>query len=145
MKHAYEISISLHHAKDLSASVLIEELRLLTIQLEKLSPSLHEWFLTGEDRDSALLYKAFKGNAVTTSALAVLENRLKGNIDPRIIAIWNGREGYAGASLRIMARPAPHVSIVTFVGRPQSFSSDSSLITNVIAGGLPFGLPNISL
>ncbi len=121
MKHAYEISMSMHHKEDLSVRTLVEELRLLTNELEKLSPSLNEWLLTGETRDSALLYDVFSSNTGTTSALAVLETRLKGAIDPRIISIWNGKEGHAAASLRIMARPAPHLSLVTFVGRPLSF------------------------
>ncbi|QJQ02420.1 hypothetical protein C798_19925 [Herbaspirillum rubrisubalbicans Os34] len=56
MKHAYEISMSMHHKEDLSVRTLVEELRLLTNELEKLSPSLNEWLLTGETRDSALLY-----------------------------------------------------------------------------------------
>lgn len=141
MKHAYEISMSLYHGQDLSVSVLVEELRLLTAQLEKLSPSLHEWLLTGKTQDSALLYEVFSGNTATTSALAVLETRLKGEIDPRIISIWNGKEGHAGASLRIMARPAPHLSVVTFVGRPQSFSPDWGLIANVIAESVAIWAP----
>ena len=133
MKHAYEISMSLHHAGDLSVSALVEELRLLTVELEKLSPSLHKWLLTGDTRDSALLYDMYASNTATPSALAVLENRLKDEIDPRIISIWNGKEGHAAASLRIMARPAPHLSLVTFVGRPQSFSPDWNLVANVVA------------
>lgn len=133
MKHAYEISMSLYHAEDLSVRTLVEELRLLTNELEKLSPSLHEWLLTGETRDLALLYDVFDSNTAKTSALTVLETRLKGEIDPRIISIWNGKEGHAVASLRIMARPAPHLSLVTFVGRPQSFSPDWNLVANVVA------------
>ncbi len=141
MKHAYEISMSLHHGQDLSVGALVEELRLLTVELEKLSPSLNEWLLTGENRESALLYEVFSGNAATTSALAVLETRLKGEIDPRVIAIWNGKEGHAGASLRIMARPAPHMSIVTFVGRPQSFSPDWRLVANATARSVDIWAP----
>jgi len=89
--------------------------------------------LTGDTRDSALLYGVFTCASTTTSSLSVLENRLKGGIDPRIISIWNGKEGHAAASLRIMARPAPHLSLVTFVGRPRSFSSDWNMVANVVA------------
>lgn len=142
MKHAYEISMSLYHAQDLSVSALVEELRLLTVELGKLSPSLQEWLLTGETRDSALLYDVFTSNTTTTSALAVLETRLKGQTDPRIISIWNGKEGHAGASIRLMARPAPHVSLVTFVGRPLSFSSDWNLVANVVAKSAGIWAPN---
>ncbi|MDR9839704.1 immunity 52 family protein [Herbaspirillum huttiense] len=142
MKHAYEISMSLHHDEDLSVRTLVEELRTLTIELGKLSPSLNEWLLTGETRDAALLYDVFSDNVATTSALAVLETRLKGEVDPRIISIWNGKDGHAAASLRIMARPAPHVSLVTFIGRPQSFSSDWKQVADVVAQGADIWRPN---
>ncbi|TXH12755.1 MAG: hypothetical protein E6R00_11450 [Gammaproteobacteria bacterium] len=135
MKHAYEISMSLRHVEDLSVSVLVEELRRLTVDLGTLSPTLNEWLLVGETKEAALLYEVFKEDKVTTAALAVLDTRLKNQIDPRIVAIWNGHEGHAGASLRIMARPAPHLSIVNFVGRPDSFSDDWQKVANVIAGG----------
>jgi len=107
MKHAYEISMSLRHVEDLSVSMLVEELRRLIVDLGTLSPTLNEWLLVGETKEAALLYEAFKEDKVTTVALAVLDVRLKNQIDPRIVAIWNGHEGHAGASLRIMARPAP--------------------------------------
>lgn len=141
MKHAYEMSMSLHHRQDLSASALVEELRLLAVELEALSPSLNEWFLTGDTRESALLYEVFVGDQVRAPALAVLEFHLKGKIDPRIISLWNGKDGHAGASIRIMARPAPHLSVVTFVGRPQSFSPDWSVVAKVIAGSVGIWSP----
>jgi len=141
MKHAYEISMPLRHVEDLSVSVLVEELRRLTVDLGTLSPTLNEWLLVGETKEAALLYDAFEENKVTTAALAVLDVRLKNQIDPRIVAIWNGREGHAGASLRIMARPAPHLSIVNFVGRPDSFSDDWQKVANVIATGAKIWSP----
>lgn len=142
MKHAYEILISLHHKGDLSALTMSDELRRFVSQLESLSPNLHDWWLAGETKEEALLHKVFKDGQPTGSALAVLEEALKDDTDPKIITLWNGRERHEGASLRFMARPEQHPTNVTFVGRPKSFSADWRLITDVLKAGTAIWSPS---
>jgi hypothetical protein len=142
MKHAYEILISLHRKSDRAVSTMLDEMHRFALQLESLSPNLRDWWLAGETKEEALRYKVLKDGQVTGAALSVLEEKLEDDIDPRIITLWNGRERHEGASLRLMARPEQHLSNVTFVGRPKSFSSDWRLIADVLKAGTAIWSPS---
>lgn len=135
MKHAYEILFSFRYPGDLTVGKILREMQPLTHQLERLSPNLHEWLLAGDTMDEALLYEVFKDGEPTTAAIAVLDTRLKGKVDPRIITMWNGMDGHEGASLRFMGRPSQHPSQVTFNGKPKSFSPDWRLVADVLMTG----------
>ena len=135
MKHAYEILFSFRYPGDLTVGKILREMQPLTHQLERLSPNLHEWLLAGDTKDEALLYEVFKDGEPTTAAIAVLDTRLKGKVDPRIITMWNGKDGHEGASLRFMGRPSQHPSQVTFNGKPKSFSPDWRLVADVLTTG----------
>ncbi|WP_083505761.1 immunity 52 family protein [Aquabacterium parvum] len=135
MKHAYELVLSFRHEGELTVGGMLGELQRFVVSLEGLSPNLRDWLLAGDTKEEALLYEAFKNGQPTTAAQAVLETNLKGQADPKIITIWNGMERYEGASLRFLARPQEHASLVTLVGRPKSFSSSWQAIVKVIETG----------
>lgn len=132
MKHAYEIALSTHHLGDLSVNTMLAELHQLAAKLGTLSETLNEWLLGGETKEQAYLYEVFKDGGATSAATAVLEAQLKGQIDPRCISIWNGKEGHEGASIQFVGRPTDKLSVVQFVGRPKSFSSDWQALASVI-------------
>jgi hypothetical protein len=142
MKHAYEVLFSLHHSSDLSVKTMLHEMQQFTQNLERLSPNLTKWLLGGETKEEAFLYEAFKDGEPTTAAKAVLETKLKDETDPRMITIWNGKDGLEGASLDFFGRPSQHLSIVTFVGRPKSFSPDWRAVAEVISVGVTVWSPN---
>jgi len=142
MKHAYEILLSLSYTGSLSVDTMLREIWRFTRHLERLSPNLNEWLLAGETKEAALLYEVFEHDGPTTAATAVLEADLKGKVDPRCIAIWNGKEGHEGASLQFIGRPAQYLSLVTFVGRPKSFASDWRAVAEVLAAGVAIWAPN---
>ncbi len=142
MNHAYEILLSLRCAGDLSVDTMLRELQRFTESLAQLSPSLQEWLLAADTRDDALRYEAFQDGAPTPAAKAVLETRLKGKSDPRIVTLWNGKDDHEGASLRFMGRPAEQISQVTFDGYPKSFSSDWRAVADVLAAGVAIWSPH---
>jgi hypothetical protein len=142
MKHAYEIVVSLHHPADLSVATLLDELHRFAQKLEGLSPNLRDWLLAGDTKEEAFLYEVFKDGPATMKARAVLETNLKGVTDPRIVTIWNGRERLEGASLRLIARPEQHLSVVTLVAKPESFSSDWHKVAEVLAAAVTIWSPN---
>jgi hypothetical protein len=142
MKHAYEILISMHHDGDLSVNTMLRELQQFSTQLLGLSESLSEWFLGGATKQEALLYKMYKNDAQNTEIKALLEVQLNGKNDPRCIAIWNGKEGHEGASIQLIGRPKDKISLVSFVGRPKSFSSNWQAIAEVMKTGTVIWHPN---
>jgi hypothetical protein len=142
MKHAYELTLSLKAEEDQSVAENLDRLQRFSKALERLSSNLEEWFLAGETEEEALLYQVFKDGQPTKAAMAVLETNLARKLDPRIISIWNGKQGLAGASLRFIARPVDHPSLVTFVGRPQSFSDDWHAIAEAVAVGVDIWSPS---
>lgn len=142
MKHAYELAISLHHPGDLSVPAMLAQLQRFTVALERLSPSLRDWLLAGNTKEEALLYEVFRDGQPTTAAIAVLETELKGQVDPRIVSIWNGLERHEGASLQYFGRPEGLPSLITFVGRPKSFSSDWQAIAEAVKAAVTIWKPD---
>lgn len=142
MKHAYEILLSLHCSNDLSVDTMLREMQRFIQHLKRLSPNLNEWLLAGETKADALLYDVYEDGEPTTAAKAVLNTELGGRADPRIITIWNGKEKHEGASLRFIGRPKEHLSIITFNGKPKSFSSDWREIADVLAAGVAIWAPH---
>lgn len=142
MKHAYELIISFHRKGELTVSSILGELQQFVEHLPALSSNLGDWLLGGETKEEALLYEVFKDGEPTTAAQAVLEAQLKGKVDPRCIVIWNGREKHEGASIRFYGRPAEHASMVTFVGRPLSFSPDWKTIADVVKASVGLWSPD---
>jgi Immunity protein 52 len=142
MKHAYEFETSFHHHGDLSVDVMLSELQRFVGPLEGLSSNLRDWLLAGDTKEEAFLYEVFKDGQPTAAARAVLEVNLKAQCDPKIITMWNGLERHEGASLRFMGRPEEHTSLVTLVGRPESFSSNWQAIAEVVKAGVVIWPPN---
>jgi len=142
MKHAYELAISLRHPGDLSVTAMLAQLQRFAVAMERLSPNLRDWLLAGETQEEALLYEVFRDGQPTTAATAVLETDLKGQVDPRIVSIWNGMERHAGASLRYLGRPEGQVSLITLVGRPQSFSADWHAVAEAVKAAATIWKPD---
>ena len=142
MKHSYEVLLSLHYGGDMSVDAMLGEMQRFIQQLERLSPNLNKWLLAGETKEEALQYEIYKDGAPTAAGKAVLETRLKGRIEPRFITMWNGKDDHEGASLRFMGRPKEHLSLVTFVGDPESFSPDWRAIAEVLAAGVAIWAPH---
>jgi hypothetical protein len=135
MKHAYEIMLSFQSKNETSAERVLTEMFEFVDQLKTLSPNLDldKWLLGGETKDEAQVYKVFDSGNPAEAVTAILEKEFKDVADPRMVTIWNGLDGREGASLRYMGRPEPHTSLVTFNGRPQSFSSDWKAVGNAVA------------
>ena len=131
----------MHHNDDLSVDTLLNELRLFSAKVAGLSNNLNDWLLGGNTKEEALLYKVFDDNTSSAAAKAVLETRLKGKSDPRCIVMWNGREGHAGASMEFIGRPKNKISLINFVGRPESFSSNWQLIVDTIKASVAIWHP----
>ena len=142
MKHAYEILASFHHRGDRMVVTMLDELCRFAQQLVSLSPNLGDWLLAGDTKEEAFRYEAFKNGHAAPSALAVLDARLKEEADPRIITLWNGREGHEGASLRLIARPEQHLSVFTFVGKPKSFSPDWRPVADAVVWAVTIWSPS---
>lgn len=142
MNHAYEIIVSLHANGPLSVDAMLRQLRRYTRRLATLSPRLEPWLLGAETKTDALRYPVYDEDEPSATAMAVLEAKLQGRADPRMISLWNGLDDDAGASLSFMGRPAPHLSLVTFNGYPESFSSDWRAVAGVLAAGAEIWSPH---
>ncbi|MES2740156.1 MAG: immunity 52 family protein [Pseudomonadota bacterium] len=137
MKHAYEILISFINSGDLQVRKILTDILSLAKAVQPLSPNLSadRWLLAGDTKQEALLYKVFENAQPTAAAIAVLETKLKEKVDPRMVTIWNGEDGHKGASISFMGRPAPGMSVVTLVGRPESFSHNWRLVAELLMAG----------
>jgi len=141
MKHAYDLTISLRHPDDLSLVLMLNQLQRFIAVLERLSPNLRRWLLGGKTKEEALLYEVFRDGKPSPKALAVLEAKRKRLGDP-MITIWNGKEHDAGASLQYLGNAAGEITLIEFVGRPDSFSSDVQAIVEVVKTAVDIWSPD---
>ncbi len=141
MRTAYEITFSFQSVATLPIKEMLEKLQKLVVEINTFSPHLNEWLLGGETKEEAYLYNVFENGIPTTAVQAVLETRYKKNNGLKIIGIWNGQDGDKGASIQYIQSPAHINSLVTFNGRPESFTNDWKLITKVIETGVEIWNP----
>lgn len=138
MKRPYELTAIFRHSKGLDVTTMLDELHGLVPELLACSPLLDAWLLKGNTKAEALLYEVFGPSGPTTSAIAVLTESLKHDIDPRIVSMWNGREGSDGASLQYIGRPAAETSTVLLRAKPGAFANAWKPVADVVrkASGL---------
>lgn len=86
---------------------MLGELHDLVPDVLACSPMPDGWLLKGNTKSEPLLYDVFDPVGPTTSAIAVLTESLKHDVDPCIVSMWNGREGSESASVQYIGRPAP--------------------------------------
>jgi hypothetical protein len=132
MKRPYEFTTIFRHASALEIKTMLDELHGLVPELLACSPILDGWLLKGNTKTEALLYKVFEPAGPTTAAIAVLTESLKHDVDPRIVSMWNGRDGSEGASVQYVGRPIPETSMVVLRAKPGAFAKDWQLVTSLI-------------
>lgn len=132
MKRPYELTAVFRHAAGLEVSTMLGELHGLTAALLACSPALDAWLLKGNTKAEAFLYEVFGPAGPTTAAITVLTESLKHEIDPRIVSMWNGREGGEGASLQYVGRPVPETSMVVLRAKPDAFAKDWELVASLL-------------
>ncbi len=123
MKRPYELTAIFRRTGPLEVPAMLADLHSIRHELKDCSPLLDGWLLKGNTKEEALLYDVFDSTGPTTAATAVLVESLKTAVDPKIISMWNGREGGEGASLQYVGRIAPETSMIVLRAKPAAFSS----------------------
>ena len=137
MKRPYELTSVFRHPNGLDVTTMLGELYALLPELRASSPMLDDWLLKGTTKAEAFLYEVFGPLGPTPAAIAVLSESLKHEIDPRIVSMWNGREGSEGASVQYVGRLLPETSMVVLRAKPGAFANAwepaASLIRQAVA------------
>ena len=107
------------------------------------SPTLGAWLLKGNTKEEAFLYEVFGPAGPTPAAIAVLTESLKHEVDPRIVSMWNGREGSEGASVQYVGRLAPETSMVVVRAKPGAFAEDWQPVASLIRKSVELWHPPI--
>lgn len=123
MKRPYELTTIFRQVGPLQVPAMLTELHSIRQELKACSPMLDEWLLKGNTKDEAYRYEVFDTAGPTTAAIAVLTESLKAAVDPKIVSMWNGREGPEGASLQYVGRIAPETSMIVLRAKPAAFST----------------------
>lgn len=143
MKRPYELSAVFRHSAELKITTMLEELHGLVPNLLACSTTLDGWLLKGDTKAEAFLYEVFDPTGPTSSAIAVLTESLKHAIDPRIVSMWNGREGSEGASLQYVGRPTPETSMVVLRAKPRAFANDWKPVADLVRQSIDLWLPAV--
>ncbi|WP_082551620.1 immunity 52 family protein [Massilia sp. Root351] len=143
MKRSYELTAMFRHAGGLEVSTMLGELHGLVPDLLACSPMLDAWLLKGNTKAEASLYEVFGPAGPTAAAIAVLTESLKHEIDPRIVSMWNGREGGEGASVQYIGRPAPETSAVVVRAKPGTFAKDWELVASLVSKSIALWSPAV--
>ena len=122
MKRPYELTTIYRETAHLDVVSMLNKINLFRQEMRLCSPLLDDWLLKGNTRDEAMLYEVFDSLNPSSAAVAVLTESLKGVIDPRIVSMWNGKEGADGASLQYVSRIAPETSMIVIRAKPAAFS-----------------------
>lgn len=132
MRRPYEFTAVFRNPTGLEVPSMLNEIYELLPELRACSPMLDTWLLKGNTKSEAFLYNVFGPTGATVSATAVLTESLKREVDPRIVSMWNGREGSEGASLQYVGRPAPETSTVILRAKPDVFAPEWTLAADLI-------------
>jgi len=122
---------------------MLGELHQLVPELLDCAPVLDSWLLKGNTKAEAMLYEVFGPTGPTTGAVAVLTEALKLEVDPRIVSMWNGREGSEGASLQYIGRIAPETSTVVLRAKPGAFAEDWRAVARLVSKAVAIWLPTV--
>lgn len=132
MKRPYELTTIFRQAGPLQVPTMLAELHAIRQELKACSPLLDDWLLKGNTKDEAHLYEVFDSAGPTTATIAVLTESLKTVIDPKIVSMWNGREGSDGSSLQYVGRIAPETSMIVLRAKPSAFSTDAAPVLKLL-------------
>ena len=142
----YELTVLFRTAGNLELDEMLRELRTFSGALAAVSPKLTGWLLKGNTKQEAFLYEVFDEAGLTSSATAVLRTKLKNEINPRAVSMWNGQDGNEGASLRYFGRLKPEVSLVTLNAEPGAFTDNWKVVANLVLSAVSIWLPaNVSV
>lgn len=122
MTRPFEITAMFRKPGKLDVADLLGEVYRLAPAMQQCSPLLSSWLLKGKNKEEALRYEVFNSDGAATSAVAVLTEALRKDVDPRIVSMWNGRGSEDGASLQYVARPAPEISMLVLRAKSNAFS-----------------------
>ncbi|MBW3499916.1 immunity 52 family protein [Janthinobacterium sp. NKUCC08_JDC] len=143
MKRPYEFTAIFRHAGALDVKTMLGELQGLVPELLACSPILNGWFLKGNKKAEALLYEVFDQDGPTTAAIAALTESLKHDVDPRIVSMWNGRDGSEGASVQYVGRLMPETSMMVLRAKPGAFAKDWQLVKELVLKSVAVWRPTV--
>jgi Immunity protein 52 len=132
MNRPYELTAIFRQLGPLHVPAMLTELHSIRQELKACSPLLDDWLLKGDTKDEAYRYEVFDAVGPTTAAIAALTESLKAAADPKIVSMWNGKEGPEGASLQYVGRIAPETSMLVLRAKPAAFSMAVEPILKVI-------------
>jgi hypothetical protein len=143
MKRPYELTAVFRHANGLDVATMLSELQGLVPELLACSPMLDAWLLKGNTKAEAFLHEVFDISGLTAGAIAVLTESLKHDVDPRIVGMWNGREGGEGASIQYVGRPMPETSMVVVRAKPGAFATSWEPAASLLRKSVGLWLPAV--
>jgi hypothetical protein len=132
MKRPYELTTIFRQPGPLHVPAMLTELHSIRRELKACSPLLDDWLLKGNTKDEAYRYEVFDATGPTTAAIAVLTESLKAAVDPKIVSMWNGKEGTEGASLQYVGRIAPETSMIVLRSKPSAFSTSAEPVLKLM-------------
>ncbi len=125
MKKPIEMTVYFRSIGHLEVEEILNELYVFSSVLASTSSTLTGWLLKGKSRADAFLYEVFDATGPTAAALAVLNEKLKNEVDPRIVSMWNGHDDDGdGASIKFFGRLEPAVSLVSLNTESDAFTAD---------------------
>ncbi|PLY58147.1 hypothetical protein HBH1_03472 [Herbaspirillum sp. BH-1] len=142
-KRPYELIAIFRQPGPLHVAAMLTELHSIRAELRACSPLLDEWLLKGDTKNEAYLCKVFDSTGPTTAATAVLAESLKKIADPKIVGMWNGREGPEGASLQYIGRVAPETSMIMLIADPGAFSKSIEPALRLVLRGVSLLAPSV--
>ncbi|WP_433692094.1 immunity 52 family protein [Herbaspirillum seropedicae] len=143
MKRPYELTSIFRQPGPLHVSTMLTELHSIRQELKECSPLLDEWLLKGNTKDEAYRYEVFDSTGPTTAAVAVLTESLKTTADPKIVSMWNGKDGPEGASLQYVGRVAPETSMIVLRAKPGAFSTSTEPVLRLVLKNVNLRTPSV--
>lgn len=143
MKRPYELTTIFRQPGPLHVSAMLTELNSIRQELKACSPLLDEWLLKGNTKDEAYRYEVFNSTGPTTAAISVLTESWKTTADPKIVSIWNGKEGPEGASLQYVGRVAPETSMIVLRAKPGAFPKSAEPVMRLVLKNVNLRSPSV--
>lgn len=137
MSNPIEITVHFRTTGSLMVGEILGELHVFSSALTAVSPKLNGWLLKGKSKSEAFRYDVFDASGPTPAASAVLHEKLKNEIEPRIVSMWNGHDDDGdGASLKFFGRLQPAVSLLTLSTESNSFTDDWRVVVKLVTSAV---------
>jgi len=135
MSNPFEITVHFRIAGQLKVGEILDELHKFSLMLAPVSPKLTGWLLKGKSKKEAFLYDVFDAAGPTPATTAVLNEKLKNEIETRIVSMWNGHDDDGeGASIKYFGRLRPAVSLLTLNTESDAFTDDWKTAVELVKG-----------